>query len=89
MKTTPKSRLTASGNKRRRSRRRPKRLSISDRLDILDALAERRQSIETLARLLEACSDPGLMDWRLAASTGYIIERELSQVKELVDKLAL
>ena len=87
MKTTPKSRLTASPKKRRRSSRKPRRLSEANRLATLDLLDERCARIETLASLLEAGGDPGMLDWRLAARAGYFIERELSQVKELVGKL--
>jgi hypothetical protein len=87
MKTTPKSRLTGSRKKDRRSSRKPRPLSESDRLAALDLLDERCGRIETLANLLEAGGDPGMLDWRLAARAGYYIERELSQVKELVGKL--
>jgi len=79
--------LTGSRKTRRRPTRKPHRPPKADRLAALDAIEERFGKIQTLAGLMEACGDPNAMDSRLAARAGYFIERELSEVKELVEAL--
>jgi len=84
MSKSSQSRLTGSRKKRvGRSRLRPRPPGKSA-LDVLNALDERCERIETLAALLYACTDPGSMDARLAARAGYFIEEEMRRVKELL-----
>ncbi|MGH9592139.1 MAG: hypothetical protein ACRD5L_03545 [Bryobacteraceae bacterium] len=82
--------LTGSGKKRvrpSRPKRRPQPKSKTNWLDALDAAHERCARIETLAGLLNACSDPEAMDARLAGRAGYFIEEDLRQVKALLAEL--
>lgn len=55
-----------------------------DWLDTLDAANERFVRIETLAGLLNACDNTGVLDARLAARAGCFIEEELLQVRKLL-----
>jgi hypothetical protein len=87
MSKPSRSNLTGSRKTRRRPSRKSRRPTRAERLTALDAIEERFERIELLAGLMEACGDPNALDWRLAARAGYVIERELSEVKELVEAL--
>jgi hypothetical protein len=82
-----KSRLTGSRKKGGSRQRTPRPNFPTNRIALLDALAERRERVEMVARLLEACDDPALLTAELAARAGCFMEAELAKVSELLAKL--
>ena len=87
--------LTASRKKPvRPSRSRPQRRrqpkSQTDRLDALDGLRLRCESLTALAGLLEACGDHRggqPLERDIIGHTGSLIRREVEQAGVLLDKL--
>ena len=82
--------MTGSRRKRVRPARAPRQTQSKRKaawIDALDAIDERCRRIETLAGLLNACGEPGVMDARLAARAGSFIEDDLRRVKELLAAL--
>jgi hypothetical protein len=82
-----KSRLTGSRKKGGSRQRTPRPNSPTNRIALLDALTERRERVEMIARLLEACADPEQLTPALAARAGYFMEMELTRIGELVSRL--
>lgn len=87
MSKTSKAGLTGSAKKAGARRRTRRTESKPNPIAILDALAERRERVETVARLLEACDDPALLTADLAARAGCFMEAELAKVGELLAEL--
>lgn len=87
MSKTSKTRLTGSRKKGGSHRRTRRPESKPDPIAILDALAERHERVETVARLLEACDDPALLTAELAARAGCFMEKDLAGIKELLSRL--
>jgi hypothetical protein len=67
--------------------RKPAASRRAELIDCVDALNDHCRHITTLAELLQACDAPESFTVELASKAGYLITKELAQVKALLTEL--